>query len=562
MRMVSSMSYVQLKSRSTRLVSLIMGLALIGSACAEPSSISPETSTTTTVDASTSDAPPSGAAEEPSDTDQSSTEDAASASDESVSTTVNAAADPLPVTFSEETGAASTVEIGPEGGDVTAISDDGTTYVLTVPEGALLGTEQITITPVSLNASPFENATAHGISMEPDGLVFLEVATLEISGGEFDPAISVAYSSEHDGGDFRAQAATVGETVSFPVAHFSMGGMIVAAESEVASIFDEYSPRSREGRHVQEIAVINRRVEDLDARGSALGGVLETWFREIHSEVSTTADGPALDQLLGEYINARGYLALLRDADGGEAIGPAVDEAMVDAALALQEAAGRMFDQANLRCIQDREPEGMFAMLKWALLYLWIGGDFTGGGLRWEEMSAAIKRCASFRVEFVSNASASFDSVVDANVPLELQNDLDASSGVLRYPVVRGTLNGQGVAGKLACGSQAPIDVTAELYFNPTIGHISETQFDGLLVPIRFYEETNWVCGGQAIQQALWLPFFATAFASYRSGDGFFLFETKPSSAAGVWADATGASSSDGVHVTFDVRLIHEPQLP
>lgn len=556
------MSYVQLKTRSICLASLLVGLALIGSACTDASPESTEASTPALGETSTTAPLAPRSVEEADDAGQSSMEGDPTASDQSPSPTVNASAEPLPVAFSEETAAASTAEIGPEGGEVRAVSGDGTTYVLTVPDGALLGSERITLTPISLETSPFEDAAVLGVSMEPDGLVFLAASALTISGHSFVPSTSVAFASDHDGSDFQAQLGTIGESTTLPVTHFSTAGLFEAAEAEVASIFDEYAPHSREGQHVQEIAVINRRVENPDARGAALSAVLASWFTEIDADASATTDESTAESLLGEFVNARSYVELLRASDDTSAIDTSVDEAMITAALTLQETASQLFDQRNLLCIQDREPDAMFAMLKWALLYTWLGGEITDNTSRTAEMGAAIKRCAIFRVEFVSHASAAFSSTVQASIPLEPPEDLNLNSGAFEYPTVRGVLNGQGAAGNLACTSQAPIDVAIKLHFNPVIGHLSDSEFDAAQIGIRFYEDTNWVCGGQPIQQALWLPFFATGFASYRTGEGFYAFDMQPSNDAGVWVDAEDASSSDGVHVTFDVDLIHEPQLP
>ncbi len=531
----------------------MIALSLIGSACAQSSS--------TQTDAPTQvlDAP--AGSEEAGDTGESSTEEGGATPVESASSVPDRPANPLPVTFVPDAAASVSVEIDAAGGSLTTTDSNGVTYTLMIPEGALFGSEQITMTPIALTESPFEDATAFAVSLEPDGLVFFEPATLEISGPTFNESTSLAFSSDHSGDDFGAQLAVMGDTATVRVTHFSLGGLVEAQEAEIESIFDEYAPRSREGRHLQDIAAINRLVEDLDARGATLGSILESWFGELRVDASTANDATTVESLLGEFINARSYLDLLRTLDGGSAIGMSTDQAMVETALALEEAAARLFDQENLRCIQDRDPDAMFAMLKWALVYAWIAGNITGEGSRNVEMGTAIKRCAHFRVEFSSSTAAEFFADVNASVPLELPTDLILNTGTLSYPTVTGTLTGFGGGGKLSCTAQAQVDVGMQLSFNPVFGHLSDSEFDGAAVAIRFHV-TNWVCDGMNIQQALWIPWFVEAFPSYRTADGFFRFDTQRSNEVGVWTELKDAKSAHGVSATFEVKLIHDPQLP
>lgn len=532
---------------------VLIAFALTCSACAE--------STQGEVPASSSDAP--AGSEQAGSTGDPATEDSATAPDESGSSSPDLPARPLPITFTADATATVSVEIGADGGSLSTTDTNGVEYTLTIPEGALFAPQEIVVTPIALVDSPFGAAEVFAVSMEPNGLVFLEPATLEISGRTFDQSTSVAFSSDHSGDDFRAQIAIIGDTATVQVAHFSNGGFLTATEEEIDSIFDEYAPHSREGQHVQEIAIINRRVEDADARGDALADVLVSWFAAIQSDVSTASDGAAVERLLGEFVNARSYLDLLRQPDEDSTIAPSADAAMVAAAEAIQEAAVRMFDQENLRCIQDRDPDAMFGMLKWLLLYSWIG-EVTQDDSGSDELTGAVKQCARFRVEFRSTAEFEFSSEVNATVPLEFQGgaEIRVDAGTMTYPAVQGTLNGTGVAGELTCTTQAPIDVALNLAFNPVFGSLSDSQFNGAAIVVRFYENTNWVCGQTPIQQALWLPWFAGAYSSSRAGDGFYQFDTERSDEAGVWAETDLISFSNGVTVTVELKLIHEPQLP
>jgi hypothetical protein len=64
-----------------------------------------------------------------------------------------------------------TQEIGPEGGRIEATASNGTTYVLTMPEGALPSAIQLSMTPVaSLDGLPDETEFLGAVQIEPEGI--------------------------------------------------------------------------------------------------------------------------------------------------------------------------------------------------------------------------------------------------------------------------------------------------------------------------------------------------------------------------------------------------------
>lgn len=98
--------------------------------------------------------------------------------------TVNALPAPNPITVAArfDAGRAAAANIGPAGGAVTATGADGTRYTLSVPPAALVHTEAITLTPVAaLDSLPFPVQGAHAVRIAPEGLLFVEPATLTIT---------------------------------------------------------------------------------------------------------------------------------------------------------------------------------------------------------------------------------------------------------------------------------------------------------------------------------------------------------------------------------------------
>ena len=152
-------------------------LAVLVTACAtEDPAPRDATVTTATAGASaTNDAPSASSAEDTTE------EDLEAGQDEPVESVVNRESNPIPVTFVTDSDRSATATIGTDGGVITTTGTEGADYRLVIPAGALTGAQDITITPITLDSSPLEGASARGLAMEPDGLVFFEPATLEIS---------------------------------------------------------------------------------------------------------------------------------------------------------------------------------------------------------------------------------------------------------------------------------------------------------------------------------------------------------------------------------------------
>jgi hypothetical protein len=132
--------------------------------------------------------------------------------------------DPITVTLSDFGGVSE--EIGPDGGTLSTTALDGTGYTLDVPEGALLGPELITMTPVdSIDNLPIPGGLVAAVDLQPSGLIFWAPVILTIdpisdipvedqtafiiSDGEFVPHPFVLDSAE----------------MKLPLIHFSTPGV-------------------------------------------------------------------------------------------------------------------------------------------------------------------------------------------------------------------------------------------------------------------------------------------------------------------------------------------------
>lgn len=120
-------------------------------------------------------------------------------------------------------------DIPVEGGTVSATAADGTVFTLTVPDGALLNKEKITLTPVaSVDRLPLSGGLAAAVQLAPEGLLFFEPATLVIA-----PATPVASNEEVTFGwrgageefGLHAPDPTGSPAVSLSVSHCSTYGV-------------------------------------------------------------------------------------------------------------------------------------------------------------------------------------------------------------------------------------------------------------------------------------------------------------------------------------------------
>jgi hypothetical protein len=89
-------------------------------------------------------------------------------------------------------GRATSSVISPLGGEITATGADGTVFTLTLPEGALLSEEEITMTPVtSVGGLPLSGGLVAAVQLGPEGLQLFQAGTLVIR-----PPTPVAVDSE------------------------------------------------------------------------------------------------------------------------------------------------------------------------------------------------------------------------------------------------------------------------------------------------------------------------------------------------------------------------------
>lgn len=131
--------------------------------------------------------------------------------------------DPITVDLVLDDELAVTGVVGPDGGTLSAEAADGSTFVLTIPPGALLSNQEITLTPLDGVDGSADGGFAAGVDLAPDGLQLYAVAELVITPAESispgDEVSAAVHGADHELVLFPLVPAA--DDATFAITHFS-----------------------------------------------------------------------------------------------------------------------------------------------------------------------------------------------------------------------------------------------------------------------------------------------------------------------------------------------------
>ncbi|MBN2043821.1 MAG: hypothetical protein JW757_02275 [Anaerolineales bacterium] len=145
---------------------------------------------------------------------------------------------PAPLTLADltvkatlENRPAATATIGPEGGTLSTSDAKGTQYTLVIPEGALFYYVDISMTPLAeVEGEVMGDSFLAGVRLEPDGLQFFELVSLEITGAVIEEG-AVGFTAQSDGQSLHlVPSASEQGSLTLTTSHFSDPG---AAKKEL-----------------------------------------------------------------------------------------------------------------------------------------------------------------------------------------------------------------------------------------------------------------------------------------------------------------------------------------
>lgn len=340
--------------------------------------------------------------------------------------------DPLNLIVTLEEGNSVSAEIGPEGGELSVTAANGTTFHLSIPEGALFTPEEITMTPAeTITGFEQDNVQTDMVDLQPDGLYFTAPATLTITYTDTpDPDEIAGFLTNGSGEDFHMVPGELnGNQLTLQLTHFSQPGTARAAKIVLQEIRASYTPTTAENQTTNWFAV---ELPFMDA--DDLQRHLDRWFYHsvlVRAKNSTNNDS-FIELAVGEYLAWKDMILIV--APDNDFFSRFDDEILL-----FQEELGKAlvnaFDRASKKCFNESDPEQALRMFRWGLiaesLDIWGKGGFTR-----EFATPILKACFNFQFEFRSKVEADTEqedatAQVFAPIPLDV-SVFDPTLGIIK----------------------------------------------------------------------------------------------------------------------------------
>ncbi|WP_027892518.1 hypothetical protein [Calidithermus chliarophilus] len=294
---------------------------------------------------------------------------------------------PLDVGIELDSGRAASATIPAAGGSLEATAADGTRFTLTVPEGALLSAQAITMTPIAkVNGLPLSGGYVGAVHLEPEGLEFLEPVTLKIEAAKpFDAAKLKGFNSHQTGQEFYLQGRKVeGQTVTLELMHFSNPGAAVATETDLSDLLVPLVPTDPRDRFEHDLGL------DLTDASKVAG----RYYQRVKGLLEAAlTDETKIRQAIREFLAWRKEVSRL---GLDEAFKAQIYEGWSLIAKAIENAV----EKAYTACVVNEDITFVSEILGWVS---WVKRNprlkpyFEG---KLEAFEAKAEKCASFELEF------------------------------------------------------------------------------------------------------------------------------------------------------------------
>lgn len=489
--------------RQRVILSILCAIALVAGACSSGEGASDEIVTTTSVAESSTTA----------------VSDTTPIADTSVSPTTEADGqnallgelavfddpDPLDLTYELTAELSGVALISPDGGTAAVTDADGTTYTLSIPEGALLTEEEISMTPVSsVEGLPFDGSVL-GVYLEPEGLVLLRSAQLTVVlSPDHDVSNVVAFGTFANGKDFHlTPSAAEGSVITTTVDHFSLRLINFGGDELARDMAAQYEPTSNKAVFDERMALIDQQYAiDPADHAEARGQFLELWA--THSVVpSLLAAGIGDDtDMISAWIESQSWKRAVEEyeEDTGDTERFASQIAAVEA-LVRQAFLRRILDSYDL-CIAGDIDQGA-RMIMWILIASDSGisvsdgniADIWGGCLRFRFTGFSLFEGPDY------HAAGSIETI------LELRDDTIIRANTA---VMHDGFSFEGGTGCVYSTTNGAVEINLDLTANLNYENA------GFLAPkihIRFVDrpKEHVECGTSALELELWYSHFIAA---------------------------------------------------
>ena len=312
---------------------------------------------------------------------------------------------PLAVTLRPDTGRAMTAFIPVQGGTVSAVAADGSSFSLEVPDGALLSGEAVTMTPVSvMDGLPFSGGMLASVDLAPAGLRLIKAATLTIKPSRRATKETIAFAYAQDGKEFHpAPFDESAGVVRIDVYHFSGEGVADGTPAEASAASSKYPPSSAEAQAQTTAASASAdcKARQCDpnsdpAYRQAVEKATGDWFAGSVGPALSAAEGDdgQLGAALADWIEwqlVAFKLGVTQKFSKQDA------QARASAIKGLQNA----LEQATKRCAKNYETSEIQNMFLWGGIAIKLGFG-TEPGLDEVSINDRARKCATFELRFDS----------------------------------------------------------------------------------------------------------------------------------------------------------------
>ncbi len=330
----------------------------------------------------------------------------------------NETANPITIKVSVDQNALATGVISPAGGSLTATAADGSLFTLTLPAGALLGEEQITLIPITtVDGMPLSGGFVAGVQLVPDGLQLLEPATLTISTPKAVPSgdlLLVGFAYHGAGEEFYlTPSMAAGTTITMRVTHFSGRGLGKGTKADVKKQQEQHPPTSP--------------ADGMDQLLSPLvpNALYTQWDKLEPYLVAASTDANLLEPGLTEFLQFLNQ----------------VEQYKVESQFDFQIETGwgllglgvvNAVDKAYTACVNQNDVTqagNIWRWISWAENERWTELKEAVGPTALAKMREKAQKCLSFELEFDSvinmklTAAYSVDVHFHAVVPIKMQKD-------------------------------------------------------------------------------------------------------------------------------------------
>jgi hypothetical protein len=287
------------------------------------------------------------------------------------------------------------------GGEISITMANGLIYTLTIPEGALLSDQEVTMTPIrSLDGTGLADGLIGGVQLEPDGTYLLEPAMLTISAPEaYNLRQMVGFAYHGQGESFHLYPAEGdGNTITLQLISFSGHGATTGTDQQIADQAGQATSSAADSFE-QDIAKAMHDAKEKGGDISSVNKVLLELMKEYYDKTlkptlqTAAKDDTQIDAAEMMYADWR-YKAEVLGLEND------LNSRLAEALDLLIKGLKNAYDKANQRCIADQNIDEGEHMLK-RLTEIAVWTDKTGG-YSLDEKIADFERCVRYELNLDS----------------------------------------------------------------------------------------------------------------------------------------------------------------